>query len=174
MKNYTILLLTILLSACASKKVPFTSDLKAEYGLGEKAFKKIQFYTSEEIVLVQSGGNSFLRTHEGKIILNTTQNTNRIVIPKNTPCTVESVLDTLCNNVVVSFEYGENKTLKFGINQSGTYSLLAKSWQGGEGVLDFDNATYVSAVGGSTILLVKLKKLHQSSGRERTLTGKRL
>lgn len=170
----TAIICVAILSSCTSEKVAFTSDLKSEYNLGEKAMQKIQFYTSEQITLVQSGGNSYLKTHDGKILLNTTQNTNKIVIKKNTPCTIEKAMDTLCNRVVVSFEVGENKTLLFGMNQSGTYSLLAKSWQQGEGILEYDGNFYNAINGGSSILLVELKKLNQSRSRERTLSGKRL
>jgi len=166
-------IVVIILSSCADK-VAFTSDLKAEYNLGEKAMKKIQFYTSEEIVLVQSGGNSYLKTHEGKVILNTTSNTNKIVIKQYTPCTVERVTDSINDKLVLSFEVGENKTLLFGVNQSGTYSLLAKKWEQGEGILEYDGGYYSAINGGSTVLLVELKKLNQSKSRERTLSGKRL
>ncbi|MDP2692758.1 MAG: hypothetical protein Q8O88_03925 [bacterium] len=174
MKNYTFLLLiSIFFSACASK-VPFTSDLKTEYGLGEKAMKKIQFYTSEQIILVQSGGNSYLKTHEGKVILNTTSNTNRIIIKQYTPCTVERISDSINDKLVLSFEVGENKTLLFGVNQSGTYSLLAKKWEQGDGYLEYDGGYFTAINGGSAVLLVELKKLNQNRCRERTLSGKRL
>jgi len=177
MKNYTFLLLfsiMFLFFSCADK-VAFTYDLKKEYGLREKALQKIQFYTSSEIVLLQSGNNSILKTQKGEILINATRNTNRIMIKKNTPCTIEKTLDTLDSRVVVSFEVGENKTLLFGVNQSnGYYSLLAKGWRGNVGTVEYENSTYETVSGGAAILLVKLKKLNQSNGKERTLSGKRL
>lgn len=161
-----------MLTSCASK-VPFTSDLKEQYGIGEKTLKKIQFYTSNEIVLTQSGGESYVQTYDGKILVNSTARENRIVIPKNTPCTIERTLDS--TRVMVSFEYGEGRALIFGVNSIGTYSLFAKKWTGRDGVVEYNNATYTTTNNsGMAMLNVKLKKLNQYRNKERTISGRRI
>jgi hypothetical protein len=135
--------------------------------------KKIQFYTSKEIVLIQSGGESSMHTYDGKILVSNTARENRIIIPKNTPCTIERTLDLTM--VIVSFEYGEDKNLLFGVNAIGTYSLLATKWQGRDGVIDYNNSTYKTINGsGSTMLNVKLKKLNQYRNKERVITGRKI
>jgi len=172
MKNL-LLFLCVLIASCASNKVPFTSDLKEQYGISESTMKKIQFYTSKEIVLMQSGGESSMQTFEGKILVNNTARQNRIVIPKNTPCTIERTLDS--TRVIVAFEYGEGKILLFGVNAIGTYSLLAKKWAGRDGVVEYNNSTYKTINGsGSAMLNVKLKKLNQYRNRERVITGRKI
>lgn len=161
-----------MLFSCASK-VPFTSDLKEQYNISEKTLKKIQFYTSQEIVLMQSGGESYMQTYEGKILVNNTARESKIVIPKNTPCTIEKTLDS--TRVIVAFEYGEGKVLIFGVNSIGTYSLFAKKWMGRDGVVEYGNSTYTTANGsGASVLNVKLKKLNQYRNKERTISGKRI
>ena len=172
MKKLIYLVIACLLSACASK-VPFTSAMKTDYGISEKTLKKIQFYTSKEIVLVQSGGESYVQTYEGKILVNSTARQNRIVIPKNTPCTIEQTLDS--TRVSVAFEYGEGRMLVFGINTIGTYSLFAKKWAGRDGIVEYNNSTYTTAnSSGMAMLNVKLKKLNQYRNKERTISGKRI
>lgn len=163
---------TILCSSCASK-VPFTASLKSQYGMTEKTLKKVQFYTSQEIILTQSDGNSSLHTVDGKILVNSTSRENRIVIPKNTPCTIEQTLDSI--RLMVSFEYGDDRVLIFGVNTIGCYSLLAKRWIGRDGLVEYNNATYMTENGsGSAYLTVKLKKLNQYRNLERKVGGKRI
>ena len=158
--------------SCASK-VPFTSDLKERYNISEKTLKKIQFYTSQEIILVQSGGESSMYTFEGKILVNNTARENKIVIPKNTPCTIERSVDS--TKVVVAFEYGDERVLVFGVNTIGCYSLFAKKWQGRDGLVEYNNATYKTAnSSGSAVLVVKLKRLNQYRNKERTISGKKI
>ena len=127
MKNL-LLFLCICICSCSSTKVPFTSNLKERYGITESTMKKIQFYTSKEIILMQSGAESSMSTYDGKILVNNSTRENKIIIPKNTPCTIERVMDS--TKVIVSFEYGDGKILLFGVNSIGTYSLLAKKWAG--------------------------------------------
>lgn len=161
------------LFSCANQKVAFTSEMKFDYGISEKTLQKIQFYTSQEIVLTQSGGESYMQTYQGKILVNSTARENRIVIPKNTPCTIEKTLDS--TRIMVEFEYGEERGLVFGVNVTGTYSLFAKKWMGRDGVVEYNNSTYTTANGsGASVLNVKLKKLNQYRNKERTISGKRI
>lgn len=172
MKKVFYLLIACLLTACAGK-VPFTSQMKTEYKIGEKTLKKIQFYTSQEIVLVQSGGESYMQTYEGKILVNSTARESKITIPKNTPCTIEQTIDS--TRVMVAFEYGEGRVLIFGLNSIGAYSLYAKKWQGRDGMVEYGNSTYTTAnSSGKSVLNVKLKKLNQYRNKERTISGKRI
>lgn len=167
-----IAFLMLSMSSCASN-TPFTSGLKTQYGIGEKTMRKIQFYTSQEIVLTQYGGESQLHTIDGKILVNNTSRQNRIVIPKNTPCTIERVIDE--TKVIVAFEYGDERVLIFGVNAIGTYSLLANKWQGKDGVVEYGNATYKTANNsGMATLNVKLKRLNQYRNRERKVSGRRI
>lgn len=165
-------LVVSMLCSCASK-VPFTASLKSQYGMNEKTLKKVQFYTSQEIVLTQSDGNSSVQTVDGKILVNSTARENRIVIPKNTPCTIEQTLDS--TRIKVAFEYGEDKVLIFGVNTIGCYSLLAKRWIGKDGFVEYNNSTYMTEnSSGSAYLTVKLKKLNQYRNLERKVGGKRI
>ena len=171
-KALIYILAICLLTSCASK-TPFTSSLKTQYGITEKTMKKIQFYTSKEIVLTQYGGETNLHTIDGKILVNSTARSNSIVIPKNTPCTIEKVVDN--TKVIVAFEYGKERILVFGVNTIGTYSLLTKKWKGKDGIVEYGNSTYKTANNsGMAMLNVKLKKLNQYRNRERKVSGKRI
>jgi hypothetical protein len=173
MKNIISFITAALFLCSCANKVPFTSSLKAKYDIGEKTLKKIQFYTSKEIVLVQSSGNAYLYTADGKIIVNNKSDVKRIVIPKNTPCTIERVVDS--DRVIVAFEYGEDKSLVFGVNQVGYYSMFAKKWNGKDGEVEYNNLSYSTMNNsGSAVLMVKLKKLNQYKKRERTVSGKKV
>jgi len=54
MKKYIALILLGLVVFSCGVKVPMTDQLKQEYDLNENNMKKVQFYTSQTIILVKS------------------------------------------------------------------------------------------------------------------------
>ena len=165
------LTISILFSSCKSGQVPFTSSLKQSYNLNEKTLKKLQFYTSEEIVLFEVKEESDASVSDGKLFVSNQKNFEKITILKQTPCVLEKVIDD--NKMVFSFETGEGRFLAFGTENNGAYSLLAKEWEGNKGTLRYSNKMY-STENGDVYLNVVLKKLNKLKSRERVVRGKRL
>lgn len=171
MKYTKILFLSLFLMSCVAKKVPFTSDIQNQYNFSEEKLKKVQFYTSDEIVLVQTKSDGDVSVVDGKLIVRNEKDVEKIIIKKNTPCVLEKVVDN--NKFLYSFEYGHNRVLLFGNDASGYYSLMAREWKNKVGELSYTNKTYLT-VNGDVFLLIKMKNLKKLKGRQRTVKGRKV
>lgn len=158
------------LGSCATK-VPFTSDIQKQFSFSENTLKKVQFYTSAEIVLFKVRQDGDVDVRDGKLFVKDEKNSEKIIIKRNTPCVLEKVIDQ--NKFLFSFEYGDDKYLAFGNTSGGYYSLLAKDWKSGAGTLNYANKTYATDDGG-VYLTVKMKKLKKLKSRERTVKGRKI
>lgn len=170
MRTVKFILIACLLSSCATKTI-FTSSLREESGLPLSQLKKIQFYTSEEIVLYKTKEKTDAKVKDGKIILETDKDSEKIIIKKNTPCILEQEIDK--NKMLFSFEYGEGKVLLFGNTKGGQFSLMAKEWKDKMGVIDYANKVYLTN-GGAVYLTVNAKKLKRLKDRYRVVTGRKI
>lgn len=165
-----ILLISLFLSSC-SQKIAFTSSMQSEYKFTEEKLKKVQFYTSEEIVLVQTKNDEDAVVENGKIVFRNQKEVERIIIPRNTPCVLEKVVDT--NKFLFSFEYGANRVLLFGNNSEGFYSLMAKEWKNKVGEVKYTDKKYLT-VNGDVFLLIKAKTFRKLKGRQRQVKGRKV
>lgn len=156
--------------SCASK-IPFTSDIQNEYQFQEAQLKKVQFYTSDEIVLTQTESNGDASVTDGKVLLKNQKHVEIIIIKKNTPCVVESVIDN--NKFLFSFEYGKDRVLLFGNNSTGYYSLMSKEWKNKTTIIDYASKKYTTT-NGDVFLKIKVKKLNQLKGRQRRVKGRKV
>lgn len=174
MKSFTILLsisLVLIFTSC-SRKLAFTTDVKQKWNLTPAKLKKVQFYTSKEIVLTKMDNESDLGISNGKIIINQNANSKRIIIKKGTPCVlVDTVSD---GRYMFSFEQGE-RVLVFGneTQTGGFYSLMAKNWSNGKGSLNYGGVDYLTS-SGDTYLNVKAKVLRKLDKKKRTVKGRKL
>lgn len=171
MRLIKFILIICLFTSCATKKIAFTSALREESGLPSDKLKKIQFYTSEEIVLYKTKEKTDASVKNGKIILETDKDSEKIIIKKNTPCILEKELDK--NKMLFSFEYGDGKVLLFGNTNGGQFSLMAKEWKDKMGVIDYANKVYVTN-GGAVYLTVSAKKLKRLKDKYRVVSGRKV
>lgn len=170
-KYITLIIIPLILCSCVSKKISYTSDIQKEYKLQEDKLKKIQFYTSSEIILVQTKQEGDVSISDGKILMVKSKDIERIVIKKNTPCVLEEIIDE--SKFIFSFEYGDNKILLFGNNNgTGCFSLMAKdNWANGIGIIPYGNKNYVTT-NGNVFLTVEAKKLSKLKSKKRTIKGR--
>jgi len=164
------ILLCLVLQSCATK-VPFTSDLQKEYQFPESKLKRVQFYTSGEIVLAETKTEGDVSVVDGKVFVKSENHVEKIIVKKNTPCVLEQVVDN--NKFLFSFEYGEGRVLLFGNNSTGYFSLMSKDWTNKTGLINYANKKYLTT-NGDVFLNVKLRKLKQLKGRERTVRGRKV
>ncbi len=170
MRSSKILILSLLFASCATK-VPFTSDIQNEYKFSEERLKKVQFYTSDEIVLIKTKQDGDVAILDGKLLIRNEKNVEKVVIKKNTPCVLEQVVES--NKFLFSFEYGKDRVLLFGNNSTGYYSLMSKEWKNKVGSVDYANKTYITN-NGNVFLKIKVKKLNQLKGKQRTIKGRKI
>ena len=114
----------------------------------------------------QSTGN------DGSLVSNSSKTQDRIIIPPNTKCVFEKLGTS--NELVVRFEVGTGKTLKFATRaaqNNGKYYLVA-DWKEKGGTIDYGNETYnVQSGGSSAYLQVIQKKLQRTKRKDRIVKG---
>lgn len=174
MKTIIAFSLLILFASCGVK-VPYTNDIRDEFGLdSEKEVKKVQFYTSGTVILEKSKSSGNQGTSEsGALVTNSSKEEDRIIIPINTKCIFEGFGPN--GELIIRFETGVAKTLTFAARpgqQTSKYYLVAdwSSQKGGE--LKYGNETYVTASSsGNAHLMVVLKKLQRTKRKDRIVKG---
>lgn len=174
MKTFIALSLLFLVASCGVK-VPYTNDIRDEFGLdSEKEVKKVQFFTSGTVILEKSKSSGNQGTSEsGALVTNSSKEENRVIIPINTKCIFEGFGPN--GELIIRFETGVGKTLTFAARpgqQTSKYYLVAdwSSQKGGE--LKYGNETYVTASSsGNAHLMVVLKKLQRTKRKDRIVKG---
>lgn len=173
--KYFYLLMTALILASCGTMVPYTNDIRDEFGLDSEAnIKKVQFFTSATITLEKSQESGSQGTSDdGALVTNTSKEQDRIIIPINTKCVFDGYTDD--GGLIVRFEVGVGKTITFAMREgqtSGKYYLVAdwKSGKGGE--LEYGNETYyATSSSGTAYLQVILKKLQKTKRKDRVVKG---
>lgn len=168
MKNLSIIIVAILISSC-SQKTAFTSGLQNKYNFSEAQLKKVQFYTSGEIILVQTKQDGNVKIFDGKLVIINSKDMEKIIIPKNTKCVLEEVVDS--HKLIVSFEFGDGKILLFGNNSDGCFSLMSKDWINGIATIHYANKNYVTQ-NGNIFLTIEARKLNKLKAKERIVKGR--
>ena len=172
MKSITLISVIIALftfSSCKTGKVPFNQEVRNL--LSETSLKKVQFYTSGEIVLYKTKEDGETSVYSGVVLIQNKKDCETIVIKANTPCILEKVIDD--KKLLFSFEVGDGKFISFGTSNGESYSLLAKEWEGGSGSIKYANKTYTTE-SGDIYLNVVLKKINKLRSKERLVKGRRL
>jgi hypothetical protein len=174
MKTVILFSLLLVISACGVK-VPYTNDVRDEFGLDNaKEVKKVQFYTSSTVILEKSKSSGNQGTSDaGVLVTNSSKEENRVIIPINTKCIFEGFGED--GALILRFETGVGKTLTFATRpnqQSSKYYLMAdwSSQKGGE--LKYGNEDYYTAsANGNAHLMVVLKKLQRTKRKDRIVKG---
>ena len=166
----------LLFVACSSTRVPVTYDLIKRYGLKPEELKNLQYYVSEEITLrreVESGDREVsqyrLKTREGKLI-------EEIVVKSSTPAIAVGVGE---NTLALSFEQGQSLTFgsdpKYRRRWQGKYTLFAREWRGGVGVVNYAGKSYMAVEdSGDAYLMIDMDSLENVVHRRRVLEGRKL
>jgi hypothetical protein len=176
MKKIAFLLLTIgTLSACAVK-VPYTEDIKKEYGLDAERLKNVQFYTSATIILERTSSSGSSQTaSDGSLVTTSNKEQEQVIINPQTKCVFEKF--GADGSVDIRFEVGQNKTIKFNVrtagNGSGQKFYLVAVWkQNVGGTMDYGNEVYSTpADSGLAYLMVKIRKSSKTKKKARVVKG---
>lgn len=173
--KYTIfLILGIVLASCGTK-VPYTNEIRDEFGLDtDKKLRGVQFYTSATIIMEKSKSSGNQGTADDGVLVSTSSSTqDRIIIPINTKCVFEGFGPN--GELMLRFEPGTGKTILFATraNQTtGKYYLVADWAQNKGGKLTYGNEEYyANASSGNSYLQVVLKKLQKTRRKDRIVKG---
>ncbi len=165
-----------------SRKTAFTLQMQQRHNYSQVKLQKVQFYTSNEIVLERTFREGESYTKKGKLTQIDKTFTETIIVPKNTPC----VLETLISNDKMVFSFGsieskdhtiyDNVSLVFGNetqDRSPYYYLMAKNWQNDVGEIDIDGTDFYTS-NDNAYLLIKHKHLRFLSRKEYVVKGRRV
>ncbi|PKR81848.1 hypothetical protein CW751_00475 [Brumimicrobium salinarum] len=148
--------------------------IKADFDLTPEKMKKVQFYTSETIILERSDEQQQMATtgSSGELVKSERSTSERIVIPANRPCVFEKLEDD--GTVQIRFELGGGRVLRFAERRNisnGRYYLVAQ-WNNGKGELDYGGSVYYAVRGSSAAyLMVKLKNWKKNQRKDRVVKG---
>lgn len=172
--KYVLVAVLGLTALSCSQRIPYNDDIRKEYDLTAENLKKVQFYTSSQIILqksVQSGSQEI--SQGGKLVVNQNRQEDRLIINPSTKCIFEKYGDK--GEVFIRFEVGTGKTLKFAVRQNqanGKFYLDAnwKSDKGGE--VQYGNEVYyANSASGNAFLMVSIQKLKRTKRKDRVVKG---
>lgn len=173
MKLLYVLAAIVILSSCATR-VPYTTEIKKDFDLTPEKLKKVQFYTSETIILERSDDQEVVSTtgDDGELVSSERSTSERIVIPANRPCVFEEMDED--GAVAIRFELGPGRVLWFKErkNISNGRFYLEAQWKNGKGELDYGGTVYYAVrSSASAYLMVKLKKWKKNQRKDRVVKG---
>ena len=177
-KIFGLFALVLFLGSCAVK-VPFTNEVKEEFGLdSEEKMRKVQFFTSSTIILKQVGQSSSENSTDdsGVLVSSSTDKSETIIIPANSKCIFEGFGSS--KEVNIRFELGENKyvTFKSKSNKPRDRYYFVANWSasGGPELMYGNKKFKVDMMRGSarsSYILVSRKRLQKNKRKERVVGG---
>ncbi len=178
MKITNLVLLSILgifiFSSCGPKLTPFTQRLYDENNWSDDELKRIQFYTSDDIILFRELTRGESEIISGEIKIRNGRKIDEVVIKKGTPGVLIFVPKE--DKFAVSFEPGnDDRYLIFGaaIRKGGQYRLFAKDWNRSFGKVTYEGKTYrTSSESQYATLMVDLKRIRDTKVRKRVAKGR--
>lgn len=168
---FTLLTATLLLVACA-RKSPYTKAIEERYSLKVEEVKKIQFYTSDDIILLKTQAQSGRETNKGELVVSSSTTDDRLIIKKGTPGVM---VNSNGDKVQVSFET-DAKTLTFeSKSKNSSFYLLADSLANGKPIAKYGDETYIISQGSGVVYLqFKMKKLKKYKSRDTFVKGRKI
>jgi len=165
----------LMLNSCVKNLAPITQKMIDENGWDENQLKRIQFYTSEDIILYKLKDASDVDIKDGKIQYETDKSVKEIVIKKNTPGIL--VYYPKKDRWGVSFEKGNSYYLTFGPHpkRGEQFVLLASEWDDTKGLVTYNGDNYsVPTKNADAILLVDTKSIKKLAVDRRKAKGRKL
>lgn len=170
----TIAFMAAILSSCTAYLSPYTAHTQSQTNFNEQQLQKVQFYLSGDITLSRALSNSETAITGGEIKIVNGQQVEQIVIKSGTPGVVIRAEDK--NTFIVSFE-SDGSFLRFGSNADygGKYTLMAKSWDGRNGIVDYAGKEYRSTPESIYAYLeVNMKKINNTSIETKEAGGRKI
>lgn len=172
-RTFIAIILCILFASCSNQSLKyFDQRMIDEYGWTEDEIKKIQFFTSEDIVLWRELANNETTISNGQIRIDKNSRIEEVIIKRNTPGVV--VFIPKFNKYAVSFD-PDGKYLMFGKSKkrNNRYVLLAKDWDRQYGKVTYGDHIYnTKSSSAFASLLVDIKRAGQVRKKSKNARGR--
>jgi len=172
-KSFVLLGLILLISSCKNL-VPYTDAIRQKHNWAEQDLKRIQFYTSDPIVLQRKITEGGTEISSGKIKMVNGEKVEEIIIRAATP----GILVREANGkFIISFENGDDYSINFGSNpnMNGHYSIAFASLKNNIGKINYNGKEYYTAPESvEAILMVDLRKIDKSELNQHIAKGRKI
>jgi len=175
MKYILLVVLSILFISCTEKPAPepiviekiehsdFLSSMINEYSLRQENLKKIQFYTSHDIVLHKQKRLGSVSVREGTLLIDKSSQSEELIIKALTPCVFirgnEEKITVKFEDIVLDFV---NPCFK-SVSKNGKYYLAAMSWVDNVGTININGVRYKAlGMSGDAYLSIDKKSLENT------------
>jgi len=171
-KNITLFIIistTFFISSC-SNLILFTQEIRDDLNENNLEIKKVQFYNSKKIILKRSLSKEETQIAKGVIRFENGQYFEEVIIPKKTKGIAVSKGSKYLR---IAFELGDNKNLKFSLNNDNEYQIAADTWKNDFGCINYDTTKYYIIPGSSnTLLLVDKEHISNYEKKRRVVKGR--
>lgn len=175
MKKWLILLLIPFAISSCKNLIPYTDAISKRNNWSESEVKRIQFYTSDAIVLQRQITEGSTDIVQGKIKTVNGKKVDEIIIRAKTPGILTEMPKQ--QKMLISFEVDNDHYLSFGVNPNfgSKYTLLASSWDGRIGNITYNNREYKAAPGSADVfLMVDSRKIMKEDINSRVAKGRKV
>jgi hypothetical protein len=167
-------IIAIAFSSCKNL-VPYTDSMKKQNNWNDEQVRKIQFFTSTDVILQRAVREGSTEIVQGKIKKIDGKNVEEIVIRSGTKGVLVDIPRE--NKMLVSFEIDDQHYLSFGVNPTygEKYVLLASDWNNGIGKVHYNGIEYATSPDSKyATLLVDLRKLQKLNLQQRVAKGRKV
>lgn len=184
MRNLLFLLLTAsVLTSCSTSRIYFTVETKQQVEKASVPLTQVQFYNSEEIVLIRQMSSEEFGVEKGRIKIQNGRQVEEVIIPRNTPGICELHDE---KTLKVSFDKGNDNALAFLVERRNDmvtpgshFKLGAKEWvttdRGNKvGKLDYEGKVFTLIRGFNSRLLIDKSVLTKEERDTKVAKGRKL
>lgn len=175
MKNSIVvaILCITLFASCSSSKIYFSTAIRQKVENIGTPVTQLQFYIDRDVELSREILKDETKVTSGEIRFENGKNLNIITLKKNTPGVCTKVLP---DKIIISFEVGDDKFLTFGKTKfaldTDPYKILANSWIGDYGSINYEGKKYFIHKGGNASVLIKSSELNNVEVNKRKMKGR--
>lgn len=170
--KWMFVILVLAFTACSQKTIYFTQAIRQKVEGDSLEIKDVQFYNSHPITLQRNLTYEETKLASGAINFENGKFIEIIQIKKETPGIVENAEP---KSLDIAFEAGDNRFLKFVLNNEMHYQISALEWRDRFGKVNYDTLTYYIKPGGEKALLkVKNDKIFKLDKNERVAPGRKV
>lgn len=184
MRNAIFLLsCAAVLSSCSMNRMYFTVETKLQVEKANIPITQLQFYNSEEILLVRQMSKEEFGVEKGRIKIQNGRQVEEVIIPRNTPGICELHDE---KTLKISFDKGKDNAIAFlverknGVVTEGShFKIAAKEWVSTErgnkvGKLDYEGKVFTLVRGFNSRLLIDKSILNKVERDTKVAKGRKL
>lgn len=184
MRTLLLLLFTAsVLTSCSTSRMYFTVETKLQVEKASIPLTQLQFYNSEEIVLVRQMSKEEFGVEKGRVKIENGKQVEEVIIPRNTPGICELHDE---KTLKVSFDKGNDNAIAFlverrnGVVTEGShFKIGAKEWITTErgnkvGKLDYEGKVFTLVRGLNSQLLIDKSVLNKVDRDTKVAKGRKL